>query len=146
MILKADKSKIADAVSLALKLWSGHSEKELAEELSPLAEGENGCIFIEYAEEKPIGFARCQMRNDYVEGSSSSPTAYLEGIYVEPTHRKQGVARRLLSVHSTLKTELKAVKNGQKKKAAPKWAPTVPLKIILANPFINPAALRKRPE
>ena len=70
MILKADKSRMADAVSLALKLWSGHSEKELTEELSPLAEGEKGCIFIEYAEEKPIGFAQCQIRNDYVEGSS----------------------------------------------------------------------------
>ena len=96
MILRTDKSKMADAVSLALRLWSGHSEKELTEELSPLAKGENGCIFIEYAEEKPIGFAQCQIRNDYVEGSSSSPTAYLEGIYVEPAHRKQGVAKRLV--------------------------------------------------
>ena len=39
MILRADESRMADAVSLALKLWSGHSEKELTEELSPLAEG-----------------------------------------------------------------------------------------------------------
>ena len=43
MILRADKSRMADAVSLSLKLWSGHSEKELTEELSPLAEGEKGC-------------------------------------------------------------------------------------------------------
>ena len=35
----------------------------------------------------PIGFAQCTLRNDYVEGSSSSPVGYLEGIYVKDEYR-----------------------------------------------------------
>ena len=37
-----------------------------------------------------------RMRHDYVEGTSSSPVGYLEGIYVLPDHRHEGVARQLL--------------------------------------------------
>ena len=43
-----------------------------------------------------IAFAQCQLRYDYVEGTNSSPVGYLEGIYVEPMYRKQGIAKKLL--------------------------------------------------
>ena len=57
----------------------------------------NAAFFLAYAEETPIGFAQCQLRHDYVEGTESSPVGYLEGIYVADEYRKQGVARELLS-------------------------------------------------
>jgi len=38
-----------------------------------------------------------QLRHDYVEGTSTSPVGYLEGIYVRPAYRKQGMARKLVS-------------------------------------------------
>ena len=47
--------------------------------------------------ETPIGFAQCQLRRDYVEGTSTSPVGYLEGIYVCPEYRGAGLARALLS-------------------------------------------------
>ena len=43
----------------------------------------------------PIAYIRVTLRHDYVEGASSSPTCYIEGIYVEPAHRKSGIARKL---------------------------------------------------
>lgn len=57
----------------------------------------NAAFFLAYAEETPIGFAQCQLRHDYVEGTESSPVGYLEEIYVADEYRKQGVARELLS-------------------------------------------------
>jgi aminoglycoside 6'-N-acetyltransferase I len=41
------------------------------------------------------GFAEAALRHDYVNGCSTSPVAFLEGIYVEPEHRNRGHARRL---------------------------------------------------
>ena len=45
----------------------------------------------------PVGFAQCQLRHDYVEGTASSPVGYLEGIFVAPAYQKQGIARALLA-------------------------------------------------
>ena len=50
-----------------------------------------------YAEDKPIAFAQCQLRHDYVEGTESSPVGYLEGIFVSEGYRKKGCAAELLS-------------------------------------------------
>ena len=50
-----------------------------------------------YAGEFPVGFAQCQLRRDYVEGTESSPVGYLEGIYVVELWRKQGLAKALLA-------------------------------------------------
>lgn len=43
------------------------------------------------------GFAEATLRVDYVEGCETSPVAYLEGIYVRPEVRKQGIARALVA-------------------------------------------------
>ena len=42
-----------------------------------------------------IGFAEAALRTDYVNGCATSPVVFLEGIYVEPQLRRQGVARAL---------------------------------------------------
>ena len=44
-----------------------------------------------------MGFAQCQLRHDYVEGTESSPVGYLEGIYAAPDCRRQGIAGALLA-------------------------------------------------
>lgn len=45
----------------------------------------------------PIGFAQCQLRCDYVEGTSTSPVGYLEGIFVKEGYRNRGYAKELLA-------------------------------------------------
>ncbi len=81
---------------LAEKLWPGHEAGELSKEFALLME--KGAAFF-LAEELgiPVGFAQCQLRRDYVEGTESSPVGYLEGIYVQPEYRHRGYARELLS-------------------------------------------------
>jgi aminoglycoside 6'-N-acetyltransferase I len=41
------------------------------------------------------GFAEATLRHDFVNGCSSSPVLFLEGIYVRPQARRKGVARLL---------------------------------------------------
>ncbi len=53
-------------------------------------------MFIKYAEGKPIGFAQCQIRYDYVEGTETSLVGYLEGIFIQEQFRHKGFARELL--------------------------------------------------
>ncbi|MEG1296969.1 MAG: GNAT family N-acetyltransferase, partial [Niameybacter sp.] len=54
-------------------------------------------IFLCFDEEQTVGFAQCQLRQDYVEGTQTSPVGYLEGIYIKADYRKRGLAHRLLS-------------------------------------------------
>jgi aminoglycoside 6'-N-acetyltransferase I len=43
-----------------------------------------------------VGFAEASLRHDYVNGCDTSPVAFLEGIYVKPEYRRQGIARQLI--------------------------------------------------
>ena len=82
---------------LALKLWPEHDYAELAIELNEIASQEDAAFFLAYDGQQTVGFAQCQLRYDYVEGTDSSPVGYLEGIYVEEPFRHCGVARQLLA-------------------------------------------------
>lgn len=42
-----------------------------------------------------VGFVEAAVRTDYVNGTQSSPVAFLEGIYVVPEARRSGVAASL---------------------------------------------------
>ena len=52
------------------------------------------------------GFAEAALRHDYVNGCTTSPVAFLEGIYVRPEHRNRGVARLLVQAVENWATEL----------------------------------------
>lgn len=54
-------------------------------------------MFIYYVDEKPIGFAQCGLRYDYVEGAENSPVGFLEGIFIREGYRKKGYAKALLT-------------------------------------------------
>ena len=81
---------------LASELWSSHTADELKIEFDSLLSTEANACFIIYCGDTAAGFAHCSLRADYVEGSSSSPTGYLEGIYIRQEHRGKGYAKELL--------------------------------------------------
>lgn len=54
----------------------------------------DAAFFLAYAEGTAIGFAQCQLRRDYVEGTQFSPVGYLEGIYVADNYRKRALRKR----------------------------------------------------
>ena len=58
---------------------------------------EEAAVFLYRKQDGAAGFAHCQLRHDYVEGTESSPVGYLEGIYVKEACRGEGIARKLLA-------------------------------------------------
>ena len=97
MIRKAEIKDLPILAELACKLWPDHTVEEMRSEFAEIITKPDATFFLAYAEETAVGFAQCQLRHDYVEGTDSSPVGYLEGIYVAEFSRKQGVARELLS-------------------------------------------------
>ena len=94
------RAKIEDAkvlAGMAIQMWTNHVLEDLTEEFRQLVLNDDAVCFIKYVDDKPIAFAQCQLRYDYVEGTESSPVGYLEGIFVAEKYRKQGYAAELLS-------------------------------------------------
>lgn len=96
MIKSGEEKDIPVLAGLAVQMWESHSIEELAEEMAELMAGEDAQFFIKYEQEIPVGFAQCQLRHDYVEGTESSPVGYLEGIFVRAEYRHRGYAGELV--------------------------------------------------
>lgn len=83
---------------LRAALWPGETAREHRLELERLflAGDARAAAFV--AERGPgdlVGFAEAALRGDYVNGCETSPVLFLEGIFVRPDQRRQGVARLL---------------------------------------------------
>ena len=96
-IRKAELNDLSALAAMACKLWPNHTVEEIYTEFTEILTKSDAAFFLAYAEETAVGFAQCQLRHDYVEGTDSSPVGYLEGIYVANGYRKHGIARELLS-------------------------------------------------
>lgn len=97
MIRKAISKDEALLAQLACELWPDHALEEMKEEMAELLQNGEAVCFLAFEEETPAGFAQCQLRHDYVEGTEGSPVGYLEGVYIREGYRKKGYARALLS-------------------------------------------------
>ncbi len=97
MIRKAERYDIHRIAELACQLWHDNTMAEMETNMGSVLVQEDATFFLAFDGEKAIGFAQCQLRHDYVEGTQFSPVGYLEGIYVAEDYRKQGIARELLS-------------------------------------------------
>ena len=95
-IRKATPSDNAILAELASCMWSATAD-ELVDEFTLLTSSPEAACFLAFDGEKPVGFAQCQLRHDYVEGCHTNPVGFLEGIYVDASYRCCGVARKLLS-------------------------------------------------
>jgi len=54
--------------------------------------------FVAYADsDQAVGFVEASVRIDHVNGATTSPVAFLEGVYVVPEARRRGVAASLVA-------------------------------------------------
>ena len=97
MVKRAGIEDVEVLADLAIQMWTDHILGEMTEDFRRLVRNEDAVCLIEYADGKPIAFAQCQLRHDYVEGTENSPVGYLEGIFVSEGYRKKGYAAELLS-------------------------------------------------
>lgn len=96
--LAYDNAYFNELLEMAMGLWKDFSRKELEKALSEIEGSENKEVFFAQDKEALTGFVYVSVRRDYVEGAHSSPTGYLEGIYVKPDYRKTGVAHELFKL------------------------------------------------
>lgn len=97
MVRKAEKNDISVIADLAVLLWSDNSAEDLRNEFAEMLSNDSAQIFLKYENDVPVGFAQCQLRNDYVEGTETSPVGYLEGIFIKEDYRGRGYAKELLA-------------------------------------------------
>jgi aminoglycoside 6'-N-acetyltransferase I len=75
-------------------LWPEMSERENIQETKAIGEGPKAFVRLALdGDGRAAGFVEATLRTDYVNGCETSPVVFLEGIYVEPWARRQGVAR-----------------------------------------------------
>lgn len=96
MIKRADIEDADVLAALAVRMWPDNNLNTLIELFRRLTQNDDSVCFIQYDENKPVGFSQCQLRYDYVEGTHSSPVGYLEGIFVLEEYRRKGYAAKLL--------------------------------------------------
>lgn len=97
MVREAGKQDLDVLANLAVQMWDENSVSELIAEFSEMISKGKSQFFLKYENDIPIGFAQCQLRYDYVEGTKTSPVGYLEGIYIKDGYRRKGYAKELLT-------------------------------------------------
>ena len=96
MIKRATIHDVAIVAEMAAKVWQSDAAA-LIGEFDEFLKDTESAVFLCHESDKAVGFAQCQLRHDYVEGTETSPVGYLEGIFVEPEYRKQGYGRQLVA-------------------------------------------------
>src|SRR4051812_41952655 len=90
---------LPDWLKMALALWSYESKEDMESLFHHLYYSESDKMLIARSDSGvAAGFANISIRKEYVEGSNSSPVGYIEGIYVKPEFRKQGIARKFIEM------------------------------------------------
>ena len=97
MIRKAEIRDADTVAALALRLWPDHSIEEMRSEFTELLSDGDCAVFLSEESGTAVGFAQCQLRRDYVEGTETSPVGYLEGVFIDAAHRNRGIAKALLA-------------------------------------------------
>lgn len=83
---------------LRVALWPNCASNNDHVEQTLLSAPERYLVLIFVNEhDNALGFAEASIRTDYVNGTRSSPVAFLEGLYVTPASRGQGIARKLVA-------------------------------------------------
>lgn len=97
MIYRATEEHAAIVAQLAIRMWEDNEQEKLTQEFRELLSGDASAVFLLSVDGQNVGFAQCQLRHDYVEGTESSPVGYLEGIFVCEPYRRKGLAQELLA-------------------------------------------------
>ena len=96
-ITRCTSADLEDWIRLRVALWPDYSPEELRQGAEAmLEEAGEAIVLLCRVAGKPAGFAEGSLRRDYVNGCETSPVTFLEGIYVVPAHRNQGVAEELV--------------------------------------------------
>ncbi|TXR54373.1 aminoglycoside 6'-N-acetyltransferase [Reinekea thalattae] len=85
-------------LALRCELWPDDSPEDHQLDIDNLlAEPEQFVQAIfRLSDDQAVGFIEASIRSEYVNGTSTTPIVFLEGIYVKESHRGYGIAKKLL--------------------------------------------------
>lgn len=96
-IIEAESKYLEPLTKMAHDLWPEHTYEELYKEMEEFLRTDQYKFLLHIENGVPNGFIQLSLRTDYVEGAETSPTGYIEGIYVKPEYRRKGIARKLVA-------------------------------------------------
>jgi GNAT superfamily N-acetyltransferase len=94
-IITAEPGHLHAWLEMATDLWPDYIAADLEKVYHEIMTSEKFEILLYQHENLQVGFIYLSLRTDYVEGSDSTPTGYIEGIYVKPDFRKKRIAGAL---------------------------------------------------
>ena len=78
-------------------LWPGTADARHRSQVDALLASASSVAVGAFADARHlVGFAEATLRRDHVNGCSTSPVAFLEGVFVDPASRRQGIGRLLV--------------------------------------------------
>jgi aminoglycoside 6'-N-acetyltransferase I len=85
-------------LALRTALWPQCPQAEHVDEMAAMArEPQRHVVLVARAADgSAVGLVEATLRHDYVNGTTTSPVAFVEGLYVVPMARRRGIARRLV--------------------------------------------------
>jgi len=97
VVERCTRESFEDWLRLRQALWPQASGQELRLEAAAMLDRPDDTLAFIARDERSnvVAFAEATLRHDYVNGCSTSPVAFLEGIYVQPQWRNRGLARLL---------------------------------------------------
>ena len=95
-IVPANRSSLTEWTNLALLLFpeSNFAEEYAMHEKFLTSEKEMGLLC--QIDNQYVGFMNLSIRNDYVNGTDTSPVVFVEAIYVLPEYRKHGIGKAFI--------------------------------------------------
>lgn len=93
-IVEVTSANSSEWLAMAIQLWPDYNPNELTQIVAEgLRSKKYHRLLCQNESGVSVGFIDLSLRHDYVEGSTTNPVGYIEGIFVKSEFRNQGVAK-----------------------------------------------------
>lgn len=103
--VKVTQENMMPWATMLQALYEMDSIEETLAECKKFITKKGQCGFLYEENGEALGAIHLSVRNDYVNGTKSSPVLFIEGIYVNPEHRWKGIGKILMDFSVTYAKE-----------------------------------------
>jgi aminoglycoside 6'-N-acetyltransferase I len=96
-IVRADAAHIQEWAALSTEMFPAESREDWERQCVEFLDKGQEVGFLCRLDGCAVGYLNVSIRRDYVNGTDSSPVAFIEAVYVKPAYRNRGIARRLMA-------------------------------------------------
>lgn len=91
------RDNLMELTSLVLELWPDGTWKDEHDNCGKILGSDKETCILARTDTAYVGFIYLSVRSDYVEGTTSRPAAYIEGLYVRKGYRRTGTGNKLIA-------------------------------------------------